>query len=908
MLNRLSGIQRLQRVLGGGRFRRWLIRLVVVAIALYALWRLFRVFVGISTTGLWFGSVHAGSVYATMLWARIMLFCVFGVVAGLISGLTLLALTRIRPALKLSPDYDTFRWSFRQYEPRFRRWLLLAAAVIPLILVGSAAAGNWQTYLLWRHAMPFHQIDARYRTDATVNVEIVPFYQLVCSLLSQAVTYALWIAVVAGYWYAAWRIRRGRQKITKQMIQLLSALAAGYLVLKAVGYWLSVYNLTTSSRGPVTGVGYTDLHASTPALYAISVVALICAVVLLVNSLRAGRVRTLIVTVVAAALLTQGIGSGVPALVYRFREAPSAASVDLNEISNNISATRAAFGLDGDVTTVPYSGTNTTNPAKLVQLANTTAQASVIDPNQLSPTFNVKQQLQSYYSFKSTLDTGHYLINGKSQDVALAVRELNANALPSGNWVNSHLVFTHGYGLAAAPTTKVDTATASPEFLSTGSGPNQQIPVSSQQVYFGQGFGSSSYAIVGEPAGSKRQLEFDHPGSDGSANSAHTTYDGKGGIPVGSLLRRLLFAVQLKSPNVLFSSDVNQASQLLEVRNPAARVAKVAPWLTLDGDVYPAVVDGRIQWIVDGYTTTSHYPDSQLINLRSATSTTLVADGASTAQPNTKINYMQNSVKAVVDAYTGKVTLYEWNQKTQPDPLLKAWESVFPGLVKPQSSISPALMSQLRYPTDLFNVQRTLLAKYHVTNPADFYSGNDFWSVPQDPTIGPGSSNSSSAGTTSAPLPSRYMSQSADGYGSQRYALSSPMATLNGRDLAAFISVDAQPGPSYGKITILDYPSSSVGESPSQVQNDIESDTKITEALTLQRGGNSKVVVGDLEAIPVAGRILYVEPIYTRSSGGSSFPILRHVIALYGDGQPSFQDSLGQAIKSAIQTAGITSG
>jgi uncharacterized membrane protein (UPF0182 family) len=210
-------------------------------------------------------------------------------------------------------------------------------------------------------------------------------------------------------------------------------------------------------------------------------------------------------------------------------------------------------------------------------------------------------------------------------------------------------------------------------------------------------------------------------------------------------------------------------------------------------------------------------------------------------------------------------------------------------------------MSQLRYPTDLFNVQRSLLATYHVTRPSDFYSGNDFWSVPTDPTIGGSGLNAASAGTKSAPLPSRYMSMSATGFGTQQFSLSSPMATLNGRDLASFVSVDSQPGPDYGKITVLDFPSSSVGgESPSQVQNDIESDTRITEALTLQRGGNSKVVLGDLEAIPLAGRLLYVEPVYTQSSGGASFPILRHVIALYANGQPSFENSLAPAIRDAI--------
>jgi uncharacterized membrane protein (UPF0182 family) len=345
------------------------------------------------------------------------------------------------------------------------------------------------------------------------------------------------------------------------------------------------------------------------------------------------------------------------------------------------------------------------------------------------------------------------------------------------------------------------------------------------------------------------------------------------------------------------------------VRDPRARVAKIAPWLTLDGDVYPTVVNGEIKWIVDGYTTSANYPDSQLINLNRATRTTLTVKGASVAQPNTQVNYMQNSVKAVVDAYTGKVTLYSWNQSQHRDPLLATWKSAFPGLIQPQAKIPSALLPQLRYPTDLFNVQRTLLAKYHVTKASNFYSGNDFWTVPADPTVAASQTINAAAstGAASPPFPSRYSSLSANGFGSQRFSLSTPMVTLNGQQLAAFVSVDSEPGPNYGKFTVLDLPSSRGGESPAQVQNDIESSTRITEALTLQRGGNSKVVLGGLEAIPVAGRILYVEPVYTQSSATGSFPVLRHVIALYADGDPSFEDTLEASISKAIASAGGTS-
>jgi uncharacterized membrane protein (UPF0182 family) len=893
-----------KRASGRHAVKRWTLRVLAVAASLVVLWLLFVVVVRVLTTDMWFDSVHDGAAYVTMLKARVLLFCVFGAAAGLVGGLTIMAVRRI-PPLYVSQDDDTFRWLFRKYEPRVWRLIVLLAVLVPGILIGQRAAGSWQTYLMWRHATSWHATDPLFHKDVSFFVEVNPFHVLVVSLLSQALAYGLWIAVIGGYWYGAWRLRRGRRKVTRGITKLASVLVAGYLVLKAVNYWLSRYALPTSQRGPVTGASYTDVHAALPSKYVLMAIAIACAFVLVTNALVARRVRALVGALVVMVVAVGIFGSAWPGLLYHFREAPSAAKVDAAEIADNQKATLDAFGLDGDVTTVPYNSSTTTDAATLVRLAGETAQVSVVDPNELSPTFNVEQQLQAYYGFKSTLDIGHYDVDGKSQDVALAVRELRSSGIPQQSWVNAHLVYTHGYGVVAAPTTEVDPQTESPVFLDGGMPPGQQIPVTRPQVYFGQGFGASSYSIVGEPAGSDKNLEFDHPGSDGSSASAHTTYAGHGGIPIGSILRKLLFAVQLHDPNILFSSELNSASQLLTVRDPRARVAKVAPWLTLDGDVYPAVVDGQIKWVVDGYTSSANYPDAQLVNLRTATRTTLTANGASVAQPSTQVNYLQNSVKAVVDAYTGQVTLYAWNQKSHPDPLLRTWESVFPGLVEPQSSIPPALLAQLRYPTDLFNVQRYLLAQYHVTQPGNFYSGNDFWAVPTDPTVAAAKTiNAKSAtGPSSAPLPSKYMSMSSDGLGAQHYSLSSPMVTLNGRELAAFVDVDAQPGPDYGKFTVLEFPSGAGGESPSQVQNDIESNTDITEALTLQRGGNSRVVLGDLEAIPLAGRMLYVEPVYTQSTGSSSFPILRHVIALYANGDPSFENSLAPAIKDAIRSA-----
>jgi uncharacterized membrane protein (UPF0182 family) len=398
---------------------------------------------------------------------------------------------------------------------------------------------------------------------------------------------------------------------------------------------------------------------------------------------------------------------------------------------------------------------------------------------------------------------------------------------------------------------------------------------------------------------------------------------GGGGVPIGGFFHRLLYGWKLHSTSILFSSQISSSSQLLYNRNPVARVTAVAPWLTLDGDAYPVVVDGQIDWVVDGYTTSNSYPYSQQVNLRSATATTLNQRGSSVQQPNMSVNYMRNSVKAVVNAYTGAVALYAWNGDS--DPVLRTWEKAFPGLVQPQATIPEGLLAHLRYPTDLFNVQRTILARYHLTSPGQFYSGSDFWKVPYDPTVSGGTrttTTGATVGTPPPPQPSAYFTLSPTGKqpapppalispidaNLPTYSLSSPLVTLNRRNLAAFLSVNSEPGPRFGQFTMLELPSTSVVDAPAQVQNDIESTPRIANALSLERAGSSKVVLANLITVPLDGQILYVEPIYTQSKGANPYPILRHVAAVYGDGPVGFASTLDGALRQAFGLAATSRG
>jgi uncharacterized membrane protein (UPF0182 family) len=882
--------------------------LVIVAVG-YAV----NALVGIDTNLLWFRSVHHESTYTRRFWTQVLLFATFGALMAAAVAHTLVVAVRQRPDVSFDPTRQRWRYVYGRLERRLRPLLFAVIVVVLTVQTGLAAAHGWQTWLLWRNAVPTGTPDPQFHRDISYFLFTYPLHRMVLTLLFRIVGTAIVALLVTGYAYGAIRIRGKGPRLSRAIQIHLSVLLAAYLGLKACAYWLDRLATATSSHGVVTGPSYTDVNAFIPGKFALVVVAAILAVVMFANvAVQSNRLMVGTLLTMAGCALVAGVI--VPKLVQQFWEKPSAGIVEKTFIGHNIAATKKAFGLDGDVSVSTLPGTTTATGKQLLAQAEKSTQIRLLDPNRMSPTFTVLQQQRSFYGFKSTLDLDRYPINGEDRDVEIAVRELNLSGLPSSqkSWTNNHLVYTHGYGVVAAPTNV--THNGQPVIVAGDVPQHGVLQVTKPQIYYGQN--SPSYSIVG---GGRAVREIDRPSTTGSGDVT-TTYTGGGGVPLGGFFHRLLYTWKLHSTSILFSSGINSDSRLLYNRNPRARVAAVAPWLTLDGDTYPVVVDGQIDWVVDGYTTSNSYPYSQQINLRSATTTTLNQRGSSVAQPNTSVNYLRNSVKAVVNAYSGAVTLYAWNQATDRDPVLAAWEKAFPGLVKSQNEIPPALLPHLRYPTDLFNVQRTLLARYHVTKPSQFYSGSDFWKVPYDPTVSGGSKTTatgSTVGTPPPPQPPAYFTMSPTGtlppagenipfgYGNPTYSLSSPLVTLNRRNLAAFLSVNSQPGPGYGQFTLLEQPSTSIVDAPSQVQNDIESTPRIANALSLERAGSSKVVLANLITVPLDGQILYVEPIYTQSNGGNPYPILRHVAAVYGNGPVGFGSTLDEALRQAFGLTAI---
>jgi uncharacterized membrane protein (UPF0182 family) len=662
-----------------------------------------------------------------------------------------------------------------------------------------------------------------------------------------------------------------------------------FVLMKAASYWYDRYALVTKSGDRISGGTYTDINALLPAKLILFCIAIICALLFFATIVTRNWLAPAIgfgLLVVSAVV----IGGIYPFFVQSVQVRPSEPDKEAPYIQRNIESTLKAYQL----TAIQSQGYSGVSDVKQVSSALPTVKnVRLIDPAVVSPTFKQLQQLRGFYAFADTLDVDRYQLTDASgvttqREAVVAVRELDLNGLPTGqqNFANDHTVFTHGFGFVAAYANQSDTH-GNPTFFAYNipQSPKGLLSITQPRIYFGEQ--SPDYSIVGAPT-SKTPVEFDY--NDQNGNQVDNTYTGSGGVPVGSLFNRVLFAAKFSETNILLSDRINTDSRILWNRDPRDRVQAVAPWLTVDGDAYPAVIDGSIKWIVDGYTTSNGYPYSQRTTLGTVTADSVtVRSSAIASQPPDQVNYIRNSVKAVVDAYNGTVDLYEWDGK---DPVLKMWESAFPGTVKPYSSIPASLMAHLRYPQDLFKVQRDLYAKYHITDPKAFYSSQDFWKVPDDPT-------KPDSGQAQPPY---YLTLQMPGQDAPSFSLTTTFAPNNRLNLAAFMAVDSDPGPDYGTIRVLQLPKSTNVPGPVQIQTQFETDPTISSQLTLLRNGGSQVVFGNLLSLPVAGSLIYVEPVYITASSGTTYPLLRKVLVSFGN-TVAMGDTLTAGLNSVLGTS-----
>ena len=829
---------------------------------------------------LWFKSVDFTSVWTTVLTTKVFLFVIAGLLTSSIILLNIIIAYKRRPLyVPLSIEADNLERYRAQIEP-IKRWVVLALAVGLFYFAGTSGSAMWESWLLFKNSTSFGVKDPQFNMDISFFAFKLPFYQTMIAWAISTLILSIIAAAVVHYLYGGIRLQVQEDRTTVAARVQLSVLLGGVVLMKAVAYWFDRYQLALKESKLITGLTYTDVNATLPAKAILAAIAVVCALLFFANIIRRSWVLPAAGTalLVVSSVLIAGI---YPGAIQQFQVKPSESSKEAPFIQRNIDATRDAYGLSG-VEVSDYQATLTTSAGQLTKDAATISNIRLMDPNVISATFRQLQQIKPYYTFPESLDIDRYTVDGVKRDVAVAVRELNIAGNPSRNWINDHLVYTHGFGFVAAFGNARDTD-GKPSFAVGDLPPTKGLGDFEPRVYFGENV--PDYSIIGGVK-TDSPVEFDYP-DDASANGQkNVTYSGTGGVPVGSLVNKIVFALKYQEQRILLSSLINKDSKILYNRNPRDRVAKVAPWLTLDGDPYPAIIDGKIMWIIDGYTTSAGYPYSRQTSLANATFDALTSNSTSvTAQGNQNINYIRNSVKATVDAYDGTVSLYQWDEK---DPVLATWSKAFPGTIQPKSKISKSLLEHIRYPEDMFRVQREILSSYHVQTAAAFYGGQDFWRVPRDP---------STFGANAGAQPPYYLTLQMPGEAKPEFALTTPFVPRGGREnLSAFAVVNSDAGPGYGKITVLQLPRSTNVAGPSQVASNFEAKPEVANSLSLLRQGGSDVVLGNLLTLPVGGGLLYVQPVYVRATANAaSYPLLQKVLVSFGD-QIGYDDTLKGAL------------
>jgi uncharacterized membrane protein (UPF0182 family) len=829
---------------------------------------------------LWFKSVNFTNTWSTILLTKATLFVITGLLtAGFVLLNVVLAYKRRPLYVPMSLEADNLE-RYRGQIENIRGRVVVLGSLALFYFAGTSGTTLWSTWLLFKNSTPFGVKDPQFNMDISFFAFRLPFWQTLISWAISTIVLAILASTVVHYLYGGIRLQVREDRTTVAARVQLSVLFGLVVLLKAVAYWFDRYALALKESKLITGLTYTDVNAVLPAKAILAGIALVCALLFFANIVR----RSWVLPAAGTALLVVSsvlIAGLYPAAIQTFQVKPSESSKEAAFIQRNIDATRAAYGLQ-DVTVSDYQATLSTSAGQLTKDAATIANIRLMDPNVIAATFRQLQQIKPYYTFPDSLDIDRYTIDGVKRDVVVAVRELNIEGNPSRNWINDHLVYTHGFGFVAAYGNTRD-ADGKPSFAVGDLPPTKGLGKFEPRIYFGENV--PNYSIIGGVK-TKTPVEFDYP-DDASANGQKNyTYSGTGGVPVGSLLNKLVFALKYQEQRILLSSLINKDSKILFERNPRDRVAKVAPWLTLDGDSYPAIVDGRVLWIIDGYTTSAGYPYSKQTTLSSATTDALTTNSTSiAAQGNENINYIRNSVKATVDAYSGQVTLYQWDEK---DPVLKTWSKAFPGTIQPKKQISKDLLEHIRYPEDMFRVQREILSSYHVTTAAAFYGGQDFWRVPRDP---------STFGANAGAQPPYYLTLQMPGESKPEFALTTPFVPRGGREnLSAFAVVNSDSGANYGKISVLQLPRSTNVAGPSQVASNFEAKPEVANSLSLLRQGGSDVVLGNLLTLPVGGGLLYVQPVYVRATANSAaYPLLQKVLVSFGD-QIGYDDTLKGAL------------
>jgi uncharacterized membrane protein (UPF0182 family) len=862
--------------------RRW--PLVVAGILVVLIWAatgLARFFLDL----LWFREVGKTQVLWGVLGTEVGLGLLTGLGTAVIVGGNLWMAERLSVAAGRRPVEEPGVESLRGMLVPLLRWLRLGVVAVLGLLVGLHGASQWRTYMLWRNQVPFGDQDAQFGRDIGFYVFSLPLQRAVFGWLLFTLL-ATTLLVAAEHWLLGGIQPAARgNRVAPHVHAQLSVLLGCIVLLKAWGYRLDQFTLVFSPRGVVTGAAYTDVHAQLPALRLLMVVAPVCALLFFLN-VRSRDFTLPVVGTLLFALSSVLIGGVVPAFVQRFQVAPQELQREEPYIQRNIDATRKAFALEG-VKTNEFPATDDLTPAQVRANTATVDNIRLWEADVLKTAIQNLQAIGQYYEF-SDVDVDRYRIGGTARQVMISAREVDPRNLDASaqTWVNLYLAYTHGYGVVAAQVNRAETS-GRPAFVVSGFDQQQAaIPVRQPRIYFGEPPPDTpAYVVVGS-----RQPEVDSPSVSGEGQASFR-YDGHGGVQLSSPLRRLAAALHFTDLNLLISSNLNTRSRILFNRDIRDRMEKAAPFLQWDADPYVAVVDGRVVFIRDGYTTTDNYPYSQRIPLDVAARRTDSEDRG----VHGEANYIRNSVKAVVDAYDGTVTLYAFDES---DPLLRTWRKAFPGLFAARSAMSADLQAHLRYPEDLFSIQTDRYASYHIGAARDFYSKQDFWALPEDRsgqlTHGEGSL------VVAGPKPRMrpyYLLTKLPGEQDEQFVLVMPFTPNNKQNMVAYMAARSDPT-GYGKITLFSLPRARTVFGPTQIHAQILADPDVSKELTLFNQQGSTVIFGNLLTVPIEHSLLYVQPIFVQASQGA-IPELRRVPVFFNN-QLGYTASLADSIDQIL--------
>lgn len=790
----------------------------------------------------WFSDLGQGSVFTTRIISQLVVGAVFALLTFLMLYVNMRVARRMAPKVfpvtmpeGMPEQVELFFQVIRGLRGRVLDIAILGSSLLFAFFNGLSMSSHWETLRLAFASVPFGVDDPQFGRDVSFYVFHLPAYNIVADWLTGLLVLTIALTFVVHVLDGAiqpWARLKGFAPHVKAHLSVLMALLVATWGFR---YWISIWELNYSTVGQIVGAGYTDIHAQLPAYRILIVVSLVTAAALLLNIRYKGwRLPLVALGVwVGASIL---LGAVWPALTQQFIVAPNEASAEAPYIKRNISMTRQAFGLD-EVKGQKFPASEDLTAKDVVEERQTLSNVRLWDPAIVAQGYSQLQSIRPYYEFLD-VDVDRYVIDGKKKQVLVSAREMNSALLPdqAQTWVNRHLVYTHGFGLVMSPVSESDPR-GMPKFIIGDIPPRTDTDLKTKQprLYFGET--TTDYVIV--DTGIK---EFDYPLGD---RNAEYEYKGDGGVPVGSFLSRVAWAMDLGSSQLLFSKYVNSDSRVLMRRDLTSRLEALAPWLQYEDDPYPVLVDGRIIWIIDAYTSSDNFPYSE-------------------ALPNSDTNYLRNSVKVTVDAFTGTTTFYAFDET---DPILSAWRTVFPSLVVDGEKIPDDIREHFRYPEGLFSAQAEIYRTYHMTDTRVFYNKEDQWEIPGE-----------RQGKTMRPF---FVLMNLPGVSDEHFYIMQPYTPRNRDNMIGWVAASSDPE-NYGERTVYQFPKERVVLGPEQVTAQINQDSLISPQLSLWSQRGSEAIFGNMIVIPIKNSIVYIQPLYLQAEQ-TAIPELTRVIVVYAD-------------------------